>query len=165
MYDIQRVNQNLFACGTSKQSNQVVSLSTDNGNSWTDFSNGMNSCGGLRYPIANVLTLGNNQLVAGTYGHGVFLNSSIATNYVPQNLEQTKVDIIPNPSLDGHINLLSDKVLSGVSIYDLNGRCVLSNLQSKKQYAFELSDLPKGIYAVRIFENGKPFRVEKLAIQ
>lgn len=66
----------------------------------------------------------------------------------------------PNPSMDGDITLITNMVspTAVVSVLDLSGRTMytvqLNGLQGLMQHRLDLSDLPTGMYAVRIQGEG-----------
>lgn len=56
----------------------------------------------------------------------------------------------PNPSNSGVFNVLSQQVLQGVKVFDMNGNLVMSNLTSARNYSLDLSDHPGGIYLLMV---------------
>jgi hypothetical protein len=52
-----------------------------------------------------------------------------------------------------------------VSLFDVNGRVVLTRLVSTVNSQFDISALPKGIYMMRIKNDGKEVKMTKIIKQ
>lgn len=75
---------------------------------------------------------------------------SNATSIKAMEGNKTEVIVFPNPTLDKVI--ISSKSLSGSSykIFDLNGKCIISNIFSNSIESIDLSNQPNGSYIIEI---------------
>lgn len=74
---------------------------------------------------------------------------STLTNSVNE-VESNKVAVYPNPA-NNVLNLTNVKANSTISIFDLNGKMVISKQATSN--SFDISELPVGIYSISIVDN------------
>ncbi len=131
--------QNIFA-GTDAG----VFLSNNNGGSWVQMNIGLTNL------TVQSLTIFGTYLFAGTT-NGVFrasLNSFVGINEM-QN-ENMQVSIYPNPS-NGIFTITSNKIeKTKIEIYNSIGECILNRELTKGTDDINLSDLPNGIYSIKL---------------
>lgn len=58
---------------------------------------------------------------------------------------------------DGTVRVVGSRPLTGVTVYDAQGRTVASDSHAAADYRLSLSHLPKGIYVVKAFAEGEVF--------
>jgi hypothetical protein len=87
--------------------------------------------------------------------------SRMATDPVTTNVQ--KVDVFPNPANNVvNLNLTGFTGKSDVSLFDVNGRVVLTRLVSTVNSQLDVSALPSGIYMLRIKNGGKEVHMTKI---
>jgi hypothetical protein len=85
--------------------------------------------------------------------YSITVNSCIATNLNEHNTLRG-FSVYPNPAAN-HININSSgNDLEQVSVFDINGKCVLT---SEKQHNIDVSNLSPGLYFIRIKTNQGEF--------
>ena len=87
--------------------------------------------------------------------------SRMATDPVTTSVQ--KVDVFPNPANNVvNLNLSGFTGKSDVSLFDVNGRVVLTRLVSTVNSQLDVSGLPSGIYMLRIKNGGKEVHMTKI---
>jgi len=90
--------------------------------------------------------------------------SRMATDVITSNVQ--KVEVYPNPATQVvNLNLTGFTGKSDVSLFDVNGRMVLTRLVNTVNSQFDISALPKGIYMMRIKNDGKEVKMMKIVKQ
>ncbi|AEV98828.1 peptidase [Niastella koreensis] len=90
--------------------------------------------------------------------------SRMATDVITSNVQ--KVQVFPNPATNiVNLNLTGFTGKSDVSLFDVNGRVVLTRLVSTVNSQFDISALPKGIYMMRIKNGDKEVNMTKIIKQ
>jgi hypothetical protein len=64
------------------------------------------------------------------------------------------VRIYPNPVIDGVLNIESAEVIDKIEIYDVIGERVKELPVVGSQFTVNVSELPKGVYFVRLYSKG-----------
>lgn len=77
--------------------------------------------------------------------------------------DQIKIKVFPNPA-NSTINILSDKILNQISIYNLLGENILNLTTNKKETSIDVSSLSKGSYFIKATTD-KNSVTQKLIIQ
>jgi hypothetical protein len=87
--------------------------------------------------------------------------SRMATEPITTSVQ--KVDVFPNPANNVvNLNLTGFTGKSDVSLFDVNGRVVLTRLVSTVNSQLDVSALPSGIYMLRIKNAGKEVHMTKI---
>jgi len=90
--------------------------------------------------------------------------SRMATDVITSNVQ--KVQVFPNPATNVvNLNLTGFTGKSDVSLFDVNGRIVLTRLVSTVNSQFDISALPKGVYMMRIKNGDKEVNMTKIIKQ
>jgi hypothetical protein len=90
--------------------------------------------------------------------------SRMATDVITSNVQ--KVQVFPNPATNiVNLNLTGFTGKSDVSLFDVNGRVVLTRLVSTVNSQFDISALPKGVYMMRIKNGDKEVNMTKIIKQ
>jgi photosystem II stability/assembly factor-like uncharacterized protein len=155
--DLKFQSNTLFA-GTQ---NKGVFRSDDGGAHWTDQN------GNLKYLTINALDIRGTNLFAGTSGAVWFRNSGVVTGLTEFTMNNNTM-VYPNPATDQ----LTIEVVKGsntkISIVDMNGHLVFSDLQSGNTAGFKtelnVSNYNKGLYLLKI-ENGNEVTLKKFILQ
>ena len=95
-----------------------------------------------------------------------YISDSLYTKYVPKgnssiwNLNQTKIQIFPNPAND-KVNICSHINLTSVKVFNLFGGIVKNMVCNGIQFQLDVRDLPVGMYVIEgLDESGKRSRVQ-----
>lgn len=97
-----------------------------------------------------------------------FADSTLLTTSINEHLLTNKIDIYPNPTNEKiHINITKDITLQNatVSIMDISGRLVLSDIALEYNNTIPLNHLPQGVYILNIRLNEKTQLFRKIVIQ
>lgn len=89
----------------------------------------------------------------------------IDDTYTPSdigNLHSPQKDISIQYNKDD-VTIISSRLMQQVALYDLNGRVIMSIQSSSKSYNFSVSDFPKGIYILKVFDttNNVSYKIRK----
>jgi hypothetical protein len=147
------IGNNVFA-GTSSGG---VRLSTNNGTSWAAVNTGLTP-----YDIRSLVIVGSD-IYCGTYGNGVWKRALSEMVVGVEELEKSHVNLFPNPSA-GTFKIESDNKFSKnitVEVYNLLGDKILEQYELGE---INLSHVSKGIYFVKIDEDGKGY-TKKIIIE
>ncbi|OQP44795.1 peptidase [Niastella yeongjuensis] len=91
--------------------------------------------------------------------------SRMSTDLITSN-EVQKVAVFPNPATQVvNLNLTGYTGKSDVSLFDVNGRMVMTRIVSSVNSQFDISALPSGIYMLRIKNGGKEVNMTKIIKQ
>jgi len=85
----------------------------------------------------------------------IFTSSNLANN--ESNSSENDVKIYPNPAKH-FVNIASNKVIISIDIFDLSGKIILRSKESK----INVSELPKGVYVVKINLSDSTSKLQKL---
>jgi len=95
-----------------------------------------------------------------------YVSDSLYTKYVPRvntriwNLNQTKIQVFPNPATD-NVNICSHINLTSVKVFNLFGGIVNDMVCNDIQFQLDVRDLPVGMYVIEgLDESGKRSRVQ-----
>ncbi|MBK6329854.1 MAG: T9SS type A sorting domain-containing protein [Bacteroidetes bacterium] len=135
-----------------------VFLSSDNGASWSPFNNGLENL-----KVEKIASL-NNCIYSGTSGSSIF-----KIDYTPTlipNIESKKEGyvIYPNPT-SGIFTLKSESNISLIEIFNVLGSKIFETKATDNASICDLSHQPKGIYFMRMFDNGKVIATDKIFIE
>ncbi|RYJ45562.1 T9SS type A sorting domain-containing protein [Flavobacterium beibuense] len=75
-------------------------------------------------------------------------------------IQDTSVKVYPNPATD-MITIMADANLQSISLYDIQGRLLQTQLVNNKETKLNISDRQKGIYLLKITSD-KGVKVEKI---
>ena len=134
-------------------------LSNDNGSTWAAFNNGLTNTS-----VTSLAVSGTN-LFAGTYGSGVFVNSTVLTGIVEEANNDFQFSIYPNPSTGNFsINLFKQSPLTEVTITNAFGQEVSrEKFNNASKLNMEIREV-SGLYFVKVSTGNKTsvFKVVKL---
>lgn len=152
-------NENSLFAGTE---NEGVYRSTDNGVSWSPYSNGLSVCS---MTVCSFGFLGTNIFI-GT-ACGIFTmdlcDGTIGKQEVSMN--PTRVKIYPNPaSKHLTVEILDFTNPGELTIMDIQGKLLCKELLTEKSTRIDISNLPDGIYFTLYF-NGKDYQFNKFIKQ
>ncbi len=89
---------------------------------------------------------------------------NVGTTSTKNDLDQIKIEILPNPCKEYFIvNVLDynpENML--LELFDLNGKLVLSQRLYEGSNGIELGNFSRSVYFVKILEQGRVFKIEKL---
>jgi hypothetical protein len=90
--------------------------------------------------------------------------SRMETDRITSNVQ--KVDVFPNPATNVvNLNLTGYTGRSDVSLFDVNGRVVMTRIVSAVNTQLDIAALPSGIYMIRIKNGGKEVNMTKIIKQ
>lgn len=99
---------------------------------------------------------GNNMLKSGT-GTDALGNIDTANDCSTQSVKDISfynIDVYPNPA-SNVINVRSEFTIDNLSVLDLMGRTVKQQISNNKEFSFDVSDLAKGVYLVKLSSGEK----------
>ena len=134
-----------------------VFMSSNNGTNWVEVNSGL--------PVKYITSLGsyNNYLLAGTYYQGIWKCPLILLLDI-KNAETSEdwVNILPNPATSEITLEVSGSPVQvcEIVILDLNGIAVKQIKKSGNRFQISISDLPQGIYILKMFQ-GNHFHIKK----
>ena len=137
-------------------------LSSNNGSSWTDVSNGLTN------KQVNTLAINGDTLFAGTNGAGVWKRTlSELTSMEETNNNEINIAVYPNPAND-NITISNEGEItkeSIVSIFDIEGRRIMQKkFKNQNMFEIDVNMLPKGVFLIKI-QTEKGIESKKLVIQ
>ena len=92
------------------------------------------------------------------YEEDVQLGMSTATNDVFEN----EILVYPNPN--NGLFVLELEMRSDITIYSVEGQSILEKTNSIGQTPIDLSAFPKGLYTIKVFQNGRQL-IQKIVVQ
>ena len=101
----------------------------------------------------------NEDIFSGNYNESYSINLCDLTN-TSDKIYQTTT-IYPNPS-HGNFVFLSNKIISQIKVYDLNGNMILNRKPLDKLLKIDLSSLKSGFYAAHIKNINGEYSIHKL---
>ena len=135
----------------------LILHSIDGGNNWsqevTNITENLNAIHG--FGITDIWSCGNNGKIIYRSGTTSVLDLQLTTN----------ISIYPNPCT-GKFSVNSNSDIKSIEIYDVFGKKVYATSKFNQQASNEinLSDFPKGVYFVKIYDELK-FHIEKIVMQ
>jgi len=149
---------NIFA-GTDANGGGGVYLSIDSGSSWAAVNNGLTNF------YVKSLTISGTNIFAGTFSGGVWKRLLSEMGGIEENKDNFHFIIYPNPT-NGKFTISNIDNINSIEIYNVLGEIIYTTPNFKQQILNEidLSEHPKGIYFVKIY-NGAKTHTEKIMIQ
>ncbi|MEQ8907605.1 MAG: T9SS type A sorting domain-containing protein [Vicingaceae bacterium] len=153
----------------------IIYVGTDVGVYYLDQANGpfwQSYMTGLPNVIVNDLEThySSGALRAATYGRGIWEVNLIRPNITSVRTEQIETEaellLYPNPN-QGYFALKDEKESAQqIEVYDQQGRKVYeSNLSKSQIHEFNLSELPRGLYLLRVYHQNNQLSSLKLLIE
>ncbi|MEO9572210.1 MAG: T9SS type A sorting domain-containing protein [Polaribacter sp.] len=148
----------------------TVLESTDNGLTWSSYTDGLDTVkgygfnGGNKGVPYNEILASNNKLFLATVG-SIYManqNKSLSTN---KNITNTKVKTYPNPTSDFLNIQIENQQIKSIKIFSSIGKEVMSfSKKNKSLNNINISQLPKGIYMLQL-KTPKSFFIKKIIKQ
>ncbi|MEM9821602.1 MAG: T9SS type A sorting domain-containing protein [Bacteroidota bacterium] len=85
-----------------------------------------------------------------SYALGFDANFAVATFEAPS---QSAVAVFPNPTFN-RLNIDASFLMDQIDLFDMGGRLLIAEKPRSDQFPLDLTDLPPGIYMLKIKSNG-----------
>ncbi|MDG1331375.1 MAG: T9SS type A sorting domain-containing protein [Crocinitomicaceae bacterium] len=136
--------------------------SSDDGVSWSDLTSNMTS---TNVYGNNVIAKANGELLAATYGGGIYKSNGLALNAEELTFDESGVEVYPNPSRD-QMTIRSEVEIRAYALVDLKGRKLkFENDLGENIHEINLnvSDLDTGIYTLILWIGDDKILVRKVS--
>ena len=135
-----KTNENAHDC--------YVAVTSDNGNAWTTFLEGLNH---NRY-LYSIDAKGSTYYIAAS--NGIVYKTRLSETSL--NETETSVEVFPNPTQDKvsiKIDSLDEHVTYSLELIGIDGRVVMKETISGNNATLDMGDLPSGVYVLSVKGN------------
>jgi len=137
-----------------------VFLSNNNGGLWTDWNNGIPS-----YYSALAFCINGTNIFAGSGNGRVYRRALSDITEIEENIDNTSFILYPNPTKGKFIVTNEINNIDKIEICNMFGENIYtSNFKPQISNEIDISNNPKGIYFVTIYE-GEKIHIEKIVVQ